>query len=81
VGRGGVGWSALLFGLALLDTVFALGDFAFLIAVSALIALVWGPLRALLVWHVLHAPRPAEADRTSNPPVAASVAEATSTCT
>ena len=36
-------------------TVFVLGDFAYLIAASAAVALVWGPLRTLLVWRALRA--------------------------
>ncbi len=44
-----------LFGLPLADTVVALGDFAYLIAGSAAVALVWGPSRTLLAWRALHA--------------------------
>jgi hypothetical protein len=45
----------LFFGLALAETVFSLGDFAYLIAASAAVALIWGLLRTLLVWWALHA--------------------------
>ncbi len=58
-----LGWGAvaligapLLFGLSLADTVFILGDFAYLIAGSAAIAVIWGILRTLLVWRALHTP-------------------------
>src|SRR5207248_5311241 len=44
-----------LFGLPLADSVFALGDFAYLIGGSAAVALVWGPSRTLLAWRALHA--------------------------
>jgi hypothetical protein len=45
----------LVFGLTLAETVFNLGDFAYLIAGSAAVALVWGLLRTLLGWRALHA--------------------------
>jgi CubicO group peptidase (beta-lactamase class C family) len=44
-----------LFGLSLSDTVFLLGDFAYVIAASAAFALLWGVLRTVLVWRALHA--------------------------
>ena len=62
-----------LFGLPLVDSVFALGDFAYLIAGSAAVALVWGPLRTLLAWRALHATASAEASGSPEPAVAASI--------
>ena len=50
-----------LFGLPLADSVFALGDFAYLIAGSAAVALVWGPSRTLLGWRALRATASASA--------------------
>jgi len=74
-----LGWAALvllelpmLFGLTLAESVFNLGDFAYLIAGSAAVALVWGPLRTLLGWHALRATAPASAS--STPTLAAVVA-------
>ena len=62
-----LGWAAvvllglpLVFGLTLAESVFNLGDFAYLIAGSAAVALLWGPLRTLLGWRALHATAPAE---------------------
>jgi hypothetical protein len=56
-----LGWGAavllglpLLFGLTLADSVFIVGDFAYLIAGSAAVALVWGLLRTLLAWRALN---------------------------
>ncbi len=61
-----------VFGLPLSETVFLLGDFAYLIAASAAAALVWGPLRTVLVWRALHAT--GSGDATGTATVAASAA-------
>ncbi len=57
-----VGWASLVlvgvplpFGLPLATTVFVLGDYAYVLAGSAVIALIWGVLRTLLAWRVLRA--------------------------
>jgi hypothetical protein len=55
----------LLFGLTLADTVFNLGDFAYVISGSAAIALLWGPLRTLLGWRALHTRAPVSPSSTA----------------
>jgi CubicO group peptidase (beta-lactamase class C family) len=56
-----------LFSLPLVDSVFALGDFAYVIAGSAAVALVWGPLRTVLAWRALHTTASAEGTAARNP--------------
>jgi hypothetical protein len=58
----GLAWGAivllgipLFFGVTLAETVFNLGDFAYLIAGSAAAAVLWSLLRTVLVWGALHA--------------------------
>jgi hypothetical protein len=52
-----LGWAALIlvalprfFGLPFGDAVFLLGDYAVVLAASAVVALIWGVLRTVLVW-------------------------------
>jgi CubicO group peptidase (beta-lactamase class C family) len=60
-----LGWASLIlvavprfFGLPFDETVFVLGDYAYVLAGSAMIALIWGVLRTWIAWRVLRA-RPA----------------------
>ena len=57
----------LAFTLSLVDSMFLLGDFAYVLVGSALIALLWGPVRTLLVWRALHAFERAEMTAVSVP--------------
>jgi CubicO group peptidase (beta-lactamase class C family) len=61
-----LGWASLIliaaprfFGLPFAETVFILGDYAYVLAASALIALIWGVLRFWIAWRLLRATPPA----------------------
>lgn len=65
------GWGSLVllglsvpFGLALSESVFLLGDFAYLLAGSGAVALAWGVVRTVLVWRALRGAAPSGAHRT-----------------
>jgi hypothetical protein len=56
---------SLPFGMPLQESIFLLGDYAYLIAASGVVALVWGVLRTVLVWRALRVSAPISANAAS----------------